>query len=392
MLKKNIGIFFFLFTCFLYSSANDSLIHRLIRRLDDLQLHHEPYFPQGLFPTYRQYSTKDHSLKNDNNIFFTGIAGVTLKKLRPYLQEQDQIICDSIIQRIKKIAPKYKNTKGRNTYNFWPTDTVKIFPNSFLYTHLIANDEAIADDLDDTVALLEVLDAADSVIRSVHEIMQDFSNKKSISTKTALQGYENFDAYSAWFGKKMVVELDACILSNVLTMVQTHDLVWTKADSASLNFLVKMVRQKDYLKHPAVVAVYYKTTPIILYHLSRLMNVKPIDSLEQYKKQLIDDAVRAYAVSDNLLDKTILRTALLRWGVSLPAELVVTENILTDAENNDFNFFILNLACTLPGYLAFPLFNSGLTRYYYYCPAYNDVLLLEYLVLQKRFDERKPAN
>ena len=71
MRKKNIVVIFFLFTCHLSGSANDSLIHRLIKRLDYLQLHHEPYFPQGLFPTYRQYSSKNNALKNDNNIFFT---------------------------------------------------------------------------------------------------------------------------------------------------------------------------------------------------------------------------------------------------------------------------------------------------------------------------------
>ena len=389
MRKKISGIFFFLCICVVCNKANDSLIHHLMQRLDYLQLHHDPYFPQGLFPTYRQYSSKNNALKNDNNIFFTAIAGAALKKLKPYLEGPDQIICDSIIERIKKIAAKYKNTKGRNTYNFWPTDTIKIFPNSFLFMRFLPNDEGIADDLDDTVALLEVLNAPDSVISSVHEIMQDFSNQKSISSKTALKGYENFDSYSAWFGKKMIVEMDACILSNVLTMVQSHDLAWRKADSASVEYLVKMVKQKDYMKHPDVLAVYYKTTPIILYHLSRLMQIKRIDSLEEYKKQLIDDATQVYERSDNLMDKIILRTALLRWGISLPDEMLIAENIVTAAEKNDFNFFILNLACTLPGYLAFPLFNSGLTRYYYYCPAYNDVLLLEYLILQKRFDKMK---
>ncbi len=391
MRKKIIGSIFFLFTCLLYSSANDSLIHRLIRRLDQLQLHHESYFPQGLFPSYQQYSTKEHPLKNDVNIFFTGLTAVTLKQLRPYLQQEDQIICDSIFQRIKIVAAKFKNRKGRNTYNFWPTDTLKLFSNTGVLK-FVAGQKAIADDLDDTVAMLIVLDEPDSSIRSLHAFMQGFTNKKGISTKTALKGYENFDAYSTWFGKKMTVELDACILSNILGMIQTYDLEWTKADSASLDFLTKMVKQKDYVDHPDIMSVYYKTTPIILYHLSRLMSIKPIAPLEQYKKQLIDDAIQIYSTSNNLLDKMILRTALLRWGVSLPGELVITENIQDDIEHNDFNFFIGNVACAMPRYIAFPLFNSGLTRYYFYCPAYNDVLVLEYLILQKRFDERKPAN
>ena len=67
------------------------------------------------------------------------------------------------------------------------------------------------------------------------------------------------------------------------------------------------------------------------------MQIKRIDSLEQYKKQLIDDATQVYERSDNLMDKIILRTALLRWGISLPDEMLIAENIVTAAEKNDFN-------------------------------------------------------
>ena len=54
MIKKGICIVLFLSVSFFTYAFNDSLIHRLLQRLDYLQVHHESYFPQGLFPSYRQ--------------------------------------------------------------------------------------------------------------------------------------------------------------------------------------------------------------------------------------------------------------------------------------------------------------------------------------------------
>ena len=386
MIKKGICIVLFLSVSFFTYAFNDSLIHHLLQRIDYLQVHHESYFPTGLFPSYRQYSTKDHPLKNDDNIFFTGLTGLTLQQLRPYLQKEDQIICDSIFQRIKKVAPKFKNAKGRNTYNFWRTDKAKIFPNGG-WLNLFDRSFALADDFDDTAIMMMVLNESDLIVDNVHQIMQDFTNNKENPARTTLSAYKGIEAYSTWFGKKMVVELDACTICNTLLMVQSYHLGWTKADSASLEFLVQMIEKKDHITHPEIMSVYYKTTPAILYHLSRLMGVKQIDGLEKYKAQLISDAINANNKTNDLLEKILLRSSLLRWGVSLPDEKLFSENIINETEQNNFIFFIANLACILPKSFAFTLFNSGLTRFYFYCPAFNDALLLEYLVLQKRFDE-----
>jgi hypothetical protein len=391
MRKKITGIFFFLFSCYLSSNANDSLIHHLLQRLDYLQVNHAAYFPQGIFPSYRQYSTKDHPFKDDDNIFFTGITGLTLQQLRPYFQQEDQIICDSIIQRIKTIAPKFKNAKGRNTYNFWRTDTPKIFPNGG-WLNVFNHSFALPDDLDDTAVMLLVLKESDSVFAEVHQLMQSFTNKAENPARTTLSAYKGIEAYSVWFGKKMLVELDACVLCNSLLMVQSKNLEWSKTDSASVGFLVQMIEHKDHITHPDVMSVYYKTTPAILYHLSRLMQIKKINALEKYKAQLIIDANQAYAASNNLLEKILLRTALLRWGVSLPHEEIFSHDLVKEVEETHLVFFIANLACILPKNLAFGLFNLGLTRFYFYCPAYYDALLLEYLVLQKRFNEHKSVS
>lgn len=360
-------------------------MHRLLLRINSLQQHNDPYYAPGIFPAYRKMVVNGRIYK-DENIFFSGIICLTLKRIKPQLSKHDQAICDSIICRLEVSAHKFKNQSGRPTYNFGANDTVKPFfrswPLSMLngYMH-------VADDFDDTAIMQLVSGAPDSVAAVIHNLMQDYTNKDGELARTALRGYKKFPAYSVWFGKKMLVELDACVLCNTLYMVQAYNLPWTNADAASLDLLVHMVQTKDYLKHANKLSVYYKTAPIIMFHLARLMSVKPMPELEKLKPQLISDATALYKNADNILNKIILRTALLHWGVSLPADApFYTGNVRDTLENNNFVFFIASVSATFPKFLAYPLVESGITRINYYCPAYNDCLLLEYLAEQKKYD------
>jgi hypothetical protein len=387
--KKTLSFFcFFVLTSTHIKATGDVIsIHQLLVRLAQLQAKSDPYFPDGLFPSWRSYQLNKKRLKADDNIFFTGLTAFTLRRIRTYLNDTDRSLCDSILERVRQVAAKYKNITGRDTYNFWPTDRPKIFPNSGLLNRFDKK-LTIADDLDDTSIMLLALNAPDSTVQKVHAVMQTFINGREKRVKTTLREYGHMGAYSCWFGKKMAIELDACVMANILYLVQDHQLAWTKADSASLGFIVKMIERNDLVKHPDKMSVYYKTTSIILYHLARLMSVKSIHELEQYKPKLIGIALDAYKKAATLPEKIILRTALLHWNVNILNNPIVL-NSITQVENQpSFVFFVANLACTLPGWLAFPLFNSGLTHFSFYSPVYNDVLLLEYLIEQKKFDAR----
>ncbi len=246
----------------------------------------------------------------------------------------------------------------------------------------------VADDFDDTSIMQLALDEPDSTAAIVHALMQDFTNKDGKLATTTLDNYKKFESYSVWFGKKMLVELDGCVLSNTLLMVQHYNLPWTKADSASLDFLVQMIKTRDYINYPHKLSVYYKTTPIILFHLARLMSASHIAVLDSLKPQLIEDTKTEYSKAKTFPDKLLLRTALLRLGVSLPPEAAPpTDDIIkTLEEDEQFVFFIASASATAPKFLVFPLVESGISRINFYCPAYNDCLLLEYLAEQKKFN------
>jgi hypothetical protein len=364
---------------------NDSLLmHQLVQRIASQQVTVDGDFPAGMFPSYRRYDKRKDVFKNDDNIFYTGLIVFTLKQLQPYLPAEDQALCEKIYDRAQPVYEKFRNRKGRYTYGFWQKDTPVVFPNAG-WLNLMNKSHALPDDMDDTAIILLATDAADSTVKQVHALMQLYRNTYRRKVKNTYRRYKNIPAYSTWFGEKMPVDFDVCVLANVLYLVQRYNLPFTGADSASVELLRQVIVHRQHMQHAAYVSPHYSRPSILLYHLSRLMQLKPLPALDSCREQLIADAREVYRKSDNFMDKIIVSTALLRWGVKPPQEhLEIDTDLQTWIERNDFVFFIANMASMLPNPLKQWLGKAGIGRFFYYCPAYNNTLLLEYLVWMKK--------
>lgn len=367
------------------SKGNDTLLTaQLLNRIKLLQSSSTGVFPKGVFPTYRTYALNKDRQKADINIFFTGLISFTLQNLQKNFTPYQQKIANDIIILANTSAIKFKNRKGRDTYNFWPTDTPQIFPNSG-WMNLFDKQQSLPDDLDDTVILLMALNANDSTAKTVHNIMQKFTNSGDKKVNNTFKSYRKIAAYSTWFGNKMPVDFDVSVLSNVLYFVQRYNLEWTKADSSSLTLICKTIEEKKHLTDAAYISPHYHSSSIIMYHLSRLMQIKPIPSLEKYRYSLINDTQQLLATADNFMDQILLQTSLMRWGI-LPANITINSNqqLQTIIEDESFSFFIANMASMLPDQLKKAAGSMGVGKFYYYCPAYNNLLLLENIVLQQQ--------
>jgi hypothetical protein len=369
--------------------ANDSvLVRQLVQRIYELQMKQDARFLEGMFPSYRSHHYQKEEWIEDYNVFFTGLVTFTLRNLYPDLDEPSKRLCDSMFDRAAPVFPLFQNKNGRPTYNFAETNKPNVFPTE-RKSDLYNKSSHLADDLDDTVILLMAMNSPDSMIREAHRIMQQYANKKYSRVKNTYKSYKDVGAYSTWFGEKMPVDFDICVLANVLYMVNTYNLSYSSADSASLNLICEMVRKKQHLKAPSYVSPYYDRSPVILYHLSRLMSSRHIPQLEALKTQLVDEALKCYKSSDKVLDKIILSTALYRWGKQPPPETIkLKTDLITFSENNDFVFFVANMAVVMPNPLNSIIGKSAIAKYYYHCPAYNDVLLLENMIWKKRFEKR----
>lgn len=368
------------------AQTDTSSVNCLLRRIEKQQIKSDRFFIKGIFPSYIDQAYKGFSTKNkDNNIFFSALILYTLETLKPSLDHSSQQIIDTIIANTSVLFPKFVNQTGRGTYNFWRTDTAFPFPYNRWMEH-ITHSWQLPDDMDDTVMSLMAQQADDSTAKRMHTLMQGFSAYSPKKVRTVPKKYSTIPAYSTWFGKKFPVFYDVCVASNVLTFVQQYQLAWTKADNANLQLLLTAIASKDYIKKVGAISPYYMHSSVVLYHFARLMQVKEIPLLTPYKPQLIEDALGLYANSHNLLEKLMLSSAIHKWGYDPPALILPANNELYDLiEQNDLPFFVGNMAA----YFAKP-FNKILMAslkkillYHHYCPAYNDVLLLEYLALNK---------
>jgi hypothetical protein len=112
------------------------------------------------------------------------------------------------------------------------------------------------------------------------------------------------------------------------------------------------------------------------------MSIKPIEELEKIKPQLIKLANEELQSTNNLFKKIILSIALIKWNQQ-PQQLYINANELKNIEQNNMPFFIGNIPSYFNRSIKGKFTDLRLLMYNHYCPAWNDCLLLEYLLLSK---------
>ena len=370
-----------------FCKAQDSLlVHYLLERVAQQQSQADNFFIDGIYPSYISKQEKFSTKKKDNNIFFNGLIAYTLNEVKKDASVTSKQMIDEILNKAKPAFRQFKNAKGRTTYNFWRTDTAYDYPYAGILK-AFTKDISLPDDMDDTVLSLLALNANDSTAKAVHALMQQFVNSDSTRVRSIIEEYSNLKAYSTWFGKKFPVVFDVSVLCNVLSFVQHYNLEWTKADSASLNVIIKTIENNYHFSKPVYASPYYPKTSLILYHVARLMSVKEIPQLEDLKTKIVSDIAKELALTTNTLEKIILSTAILKLGYEPPKINISINEVEKEIEQNNFCFFVGNVPSYFKDFQkAFATANE-IGFFYHYCPAYNDTLLLEYLALKNKTAE-----
>jgi hypothetical protein len=382
--KRIIG--WLLISCFsfnnVYAASNDTLLtFQLLKRIQQLQMPYDGVFPKGNFPSYRVYAKNKDVQKADMNIFFTGLISFTLQRLQTNFTANQQKIAQGIIDQCNNVFLKYKNRKGRETYNFWPTDTPRIFPNGG-WLNWFDKKQALPDDFDDTVIILMALQANRATASTIHGLMQSFANESSINN--TFNDYRKIPAYSTWFGKKMPIDFDVSVLCNVLYFVNYYQLNYTKADTASLELIKLIIKNKQHINNAAYVSPHYGRSSIILYNLSRLMQLKSIPSLDSLRPQLIEETKQLLGESKSFMEQVLLQTSLIRWGIQPPKIFYNNNKTFYELiEEPDFYFFIGNIGSMLPDNFKKIGIKTKLAKFDYYCEGYNYLLVLEHHILQQ---------
>lgn len=371
-----------------YANKDSVLINALVKNIASLQIkQYDGEFYEGMFYGYRECGGIPHNLQKDNNIFFTAIAAFSFKNMLPYLSAENNSIAKNIISKAASTYPNFKNRSGLPFYNFWASDGT-FMPNSFYFKYLRPI-FGQGEDADDTVMILmtsENNDSSNSIAKRRMIGVSNLSRRKIIST---FKRYRSIPAYSTWMGYKMTPDFDFSVQCNIMYFMYYNHMPFVKQDTATLEYLSEMVKNRYYKSRPVYISPYYVKTSVLLYHLTRLMGAFHIPQLEQYKKQLISDIKEELLTSRNVMDQIILRTSLLRLGAEAPSLDINSIEVFEKSNQRKYIFFQARPAFSYPTpakqiLLHFSYFNS-----YFYCPAYNKTLWLEYLLEKSKREAPK---
>lgn len=352
------------------SNAPVSIADSLINEIRKLQIKEPAFYEIGQFPSQRGKHRRE-----DNNIFFSALISFTLNGISTLVDTAAKNKIDSICFYVCSTYPNYQNPTTGLTYNFWKTKPPLFFPNaSFLSRH---SRFQLPDDADCS-SIIYLTDSSLKSPESLQSQLAAHANKSNNEMKNTLKRYRNFKAYSTWFGKKMPIEFDICVQSNVLYFIYKNRLALTAQDSATVLLIKEQILSGDYLRYAYYLSPSYKKRAIVLYHLARLLEQNDIPQLENCKAILKKDIEKELKKKNGYMDQILLSTALIRMNGTPPS---ISADQLKKNDWRSYVFFRANIfsSYTRPWFRW--LSKTSVFKCNFYCDAYCLSLLVENKIL-----------
>lgn len=361
------------------ANSNDSiLINQLIKEIEQEQITSKGDFLNGMFYSYRKFAGYPQRTTDDENIFFTAVLSFALQNMMPWLNTNNREICKSIITKAARTYPYFQNRNNKPIYYFWQNG-YPIMPHSW-WASRSGKKLAVSEDIDDTVMILMTSQTQDTTLKRLKLIMDSASNGWRRRIKTTYKKYRDIPAHTTYMGTHMLMDFDFAVHCNLVYFLLEKKLPLNRQDSATIFLLQQMVKNREYIKDPVYISPYYVHTPILLYHLARLMGRFNIPELEPYKQQVIADIRASLETSQNIMEDIILSTSLLRLGADAATLPIESFEQFKTSNQNQFVFYQARAAILFPNPVKRLFLNFSMFNYHYFCPAYNKTLLLEYVV------------
>lgn len=350
-------------------------LQEFIGRVSELQSQGNAIFPKGLFPAQRVNEIIGYR-RDDTTMFFSAIIGFTLQSIHQYCDADSGALINRICAGITANFPKFQNKDGLKTYNFWKTKPSEHFPNGRIFRHL--EHFRIPDDIDDTAFAYLTTTPTRAELLWLKEKLALHANGSKQWISNTYPEYQSLKAYSTWFGKNMYIEFDVSVLSNIMYCILHYQLPWNDHDDASLTYIRSVIETGRYLDAPFRCAHQYPRTPLIIYHVARLIAAFDPPVLQAIRNKLIEDTLRLLDGTQHPMDRVILSTSLIRLGVN------TTRIPVEDFTNKDFTgfyFFIAGLLTAYENPWLYRLSYHPLFHMRWICEAHCWTLLAEYEAL-----------
>ena len=215
-------------------------------------------------------------------------------------------LVENIKAKVVANFPDFRNKDGANTYNFWRTRPSDHFSNGHVLKHF--DHFRIPDDADDTAMVYLTGLPSREELFWLKEKLRMHANGTVRQIKNTYPEYSKLAAYSTWFGKNMYIELDACVLSNVLYCLYHYRLPFNQNDHDSLMYIRSVIESGRYKSEPFRCAHQYPRTPLIIYHVARLIAEFDPLMLKKIKPELIETSQNLLEQEIHPMDRILLST------------------------------------------------------------------------------------
>lgn len=359
------------------SNSLDHIIQKIAYLQDSAD---RRYFPEGIFESYRSNKFWRYH-RPDTNVFFTAITVFTLNSIREKLSPESQKLVEQITEKAVKSYDLFQNKDGLNTYNFFQTNPSKHFPHGNILHRF--NYFKIPDDIDDTAMVYLTKLHSQEEIKWLKDKLIQHSNGYAQTIKNTFLEYKNLKAYSTWFGKNMYIEFDVCALSNMIYCLLDFCLELDEYGQDSVKYIQQVILSNQYIDQPFRVAHQYARTPLIMYHVARLMGKFQIPTLEIVREKLTKD-ILYYLKKEDLaeMDRVILETSLVRLSGDKVTQPVLKPTPLS-LNNEESPFFMAGFLTAYENPLLYKLASSPLFHIQWTCEAHCLALLAERMAISE---------
>jgi hypothetical protein len=361
------------------------VVSDILTQLRNLQVNTDAqYYLPGIFPSQRFHTALPYK-REDQNIFFSAAITYTLQEYKCFLPEQQRKLIDTISEEVVKNYEFFQNTKGLRIYNFFKTKpTHDHFPNGVFFNKF--RRFKLAEDADDTAYVY---------LTNPHSVKQAqwLKNKLMLHAngvggkfiRHTFKELKKNQAYSVYFGEKMLIEFDLCVLTNVLLFNHFYDLPTEKNDVDVIRYLTTVIDKDLHISHPHIVSTCYPTFGQIVYHMTRAIATTKIPELVALSAKLIDDMVAQIVSTTCHMEKMMILISLHRLKFDDAAKLSLYAQELRMEDIKSASFFYTSPLLTRNSFVLRDLLRYDFFKFFSFrakCEAYNLALIFEYEMIQ----------
>lgn len=356
--------------------SSDS-VEELLMMLRQLQSKGDSIYPEGIFPSQRFHPFLPYK-REDDNLFFTASVVHILQQVKHQFTDSESKIADEIVESAILNYPLFKNKDGLDTYNFWQTKPSRHFPNG-MFMHRFKHFQ-IPDDVDDTALVFLTENASKERVVQLRDKLKSHANLAYKRASNPLPKYRDLKCYSTFFGKKMYIEFDICVLSNLMRVILNHfsEEELNDYDRDTLQFIIDVIANDEHLSIPFYSAPNYPTTELILYHVARLIPLLPTSYRVRIEARLKSD-IEELLVNSTGMNRILLENSAIKLDSNVISEYQDTA-VLNDPE---FFFFHAGMITAFENSVAQKLASNRFFHLQYASKALNGALLIENLVLKR---------